>query len=389
MSLQQCSIVDSTLREGEQFEHSHFNLADKIEIATALDRFGVDFIEVTSPAVSTGAREACTLLAGMNLRAHVAAHLRCHMDDVRLALDCGVTAFNLFMAASPILRASSHGRGVAEIVRQASEVAAAIKAERPAAIVRFSCEDAFRSSLDDLLSIYVPLARTGLFARFGIADTVGAASPLQVLETVRTVRAALGPDIDIEFHGHNDTGCATANAWMAVLGGATHIDTCVLGLGERNGITPLEDLVAAIYSRDPEAARERFDLPNLPPLTAMVAAKVGVEIPFGHCIVGSSAFTHKAGVHSKAIIANPKTYEILDPADFGRERNVMIAHQLVGWNAVRARADQLGYDLDPQALKGVTATLKEIASRRRITNSDVDDLIMSVAAGNSGLRAAA
>jgi homocitrate synthase len=382
MSLQNCYIVDSTLREGEQFEHSHFELNDKIEIAKALDWFGVDFIEITSPAVSPAAREACEVLTSMNLRAHIAAHLRCHMDDVRLALECGITAFNLFMAASPILRASSHGRGIEEIVRQATDVAAYIKAQRPEAIIRFSCEDAFRSSLDDLLAIYVPLSKTGLFSRFGIADTVGAASPLQVMKTVKIVRNALGPDMDIEFHGHNDTGCATANAWMAVEGGATHIDTCVLGLGERNGITPLEDLVAAIYTQDADAARARFDLPRLAKLSELVASTVGIEVPFGHCVVGSSAFTHKAGVHSKAIIANPKTYEILDPADFGRERNVMVAHQLVGWNVVRARADQLGYDLDPATLKDITATLKEIASRRRIANSDVDELIASAAAAN-------
>lgn len=379
MSLRNCAIVDSTLREGEQFERSHFTLNDRIEIASALDNFGVDFIEVTSPAVSGEARKACEILAGMGLKAHVAAHLRCHLDDVKLAVDSGIKAFNLFMASSPILRASSHGRGVAEIVRQATEVAEYIKRRQPDAIIRFSCEDAFRSSLDELLSIYQPVAASGLFSRVGIADTVGGASPLQVMETVATVRRALGPTIDIEFHGHNDIGCASANAWMAVLGGATHIDTCVMGLGERNGITRLEDLVAAIYSQDAETARRRFDLPALMPLTELVAARVGVDIPFGQCIVGSSAFTHKAGVHSKAILANPKTYEILDPADFGRERNVMIAHQLVGWNVVRARADQLGYALEPHALKEITVLLKETASRRRISNDDVDDIIASVA----------
>ncbi|WP_029009313.1 homocitrate synthase [Azospirillum halopraeferens] len=379
MSLNHCLIVDSTLREGEQFEHSHFTLADRVEIAAALDRFGVDFIEVTSPAVSSESRRACEALVAMGLRARIAAHLRCHPDDVRLAIDAGITAFHLFMASSPILRASSHGRGVEEIVARATEVATMIRAAVPDAIIRFSCEDAFRSPLDELLDIYRPLAATGLFDRFGIADTVGAASPLQVMETVAKVRRLLGPDVGIEFHGHNDTGCATANAWMAVLGGATHIDTCVLGLGERNGITPLEALVAAMYAQDPEATRERFDLPALMPLAEAVAARAGIEIPFDHCVVGSSAFTHKAGVHSKAILANPRTYEVLDPTDFGRDRTVMVAHALVGRNVLRARADQLGYELAPEALKEITARLKEIASRRRVSNDDVDALIAAAA----------
>ena len=82
----------------------------------------------------------------------------------------------------------------------------------------------------------------------GIADTVGVANPRQVYDLVRTLRSIV--TCDIEFHGHNDTGCAVANAYCALEAGATHVDTSVLGIGERNGITPLGGLLAQGAIRD-------------------------------------------------------------------------------------------------------------------------------------------
>ena len=89
---------------------------------------------------------------------------------------------------------------------------------------------------------------------------------------------------------------------MALLGGATLIDTTVLGIGERNGITPLGGLLARLYTLDPEAIKSRYNLPLLRPLEKFVASVVGQSVPFNNYITGSAAFTHKAGVHSKAVI---------------------------------------------------------------------------------------
>ncbi|GMG17851.1 unnamed protein product [[Candida] boidinii] len=97
--------------------------------------------------------------------------------------------------------------------------------------VRFSTEDSFRSDIVDLLNIYKVVDKLGV-NRIGIADTVGGANPRQVYELIRTIRSVV--KCDIECHFHNDTGCAIANAYTALEGGAKYIDTCVLGIGERN-----------------------------------------------------------------------------------------------------------------------------------------------------------
>ncbi|KAG0733294.1 hypothetical protein G6F57_018760 [Rhizopus arrhizus] len=220
------------------------------------------------------------------------------------------------------------------ITKQAIEVITFIKSK--GLEVRFSTEDSFRSDLVDLLSIYKAVDKIGV-NRVGIADTVGCANPRQVYELVKTLRSVVS--CDIECHFHNDTGCAIANAYAALEAGATHIDTSVLGIGERNGITPLGGLLARMYTGDKDYVMNKYDLTKIREVENIVADAVEVTVPFNNYITGYCAFTHKAGIHAKAILNNPSTYEILNPNDFGMTRYVSIGHRLTGWNAVKNRGD--------------------------------------------------
>ncbi|MCB0144476.1 MAG: homocitrate synthase, partial [Caldilineaceae bacterium] len=245
--------------------------------------------------------------------------------------------------------------------------------------VRFSSEDSFRSDLVDLLTIYREVDKIGV-NRVGIADTVGVANPRQVYELVHTLRGVV--KCDIEFHGHNDTGCAVANAFCALEAGATHVDTSVLGIGERNGITPLGGLVARMYTHNPDEIRRRYNLPLLREVENYVAGLVQVDVPFNNYITGYTAFTHKAGIHAKAILNNPSTYEILDPADFGLTRYIHVAHRLTGWNAIKQRAEQLQLTLSDDAIKKITAQIKVLADQRSLSLEDVDVLLRAYHAEN-------
>ena len=106
----------------------------------------------------------------------------------------------------------------------------------------------------------------------------------------------------IEFHTHDDTGCCIANALIALQAGATHINTCVLGIGERNGITPLGGFLARMYTLDKAAVTARYDLKMLRNLEQYVSRCAKVTVPFNNYITGAAAFTHKAGVHSKVCL---------------------------------------------------------------------------------------
>lgn len=271
------SIIDSTLREGEQFISANYNTAQKLMIAQALDDFGVDYIEVTSPAASPQSRADCEAICKMGLKAKILCHIRCNMDDARIAVQTGVDGINMCIGTSAQLMTHSHGKDMKFIAAKAQEV---IKFVKAAGIeVRFSGEDSFRSDFSEILALYTLMDSLGAH-RVGIADTVGGATPMEVYYKIEALRRVVS--CDIETHFHNDTGCAVANAAVALDAGATHIDTTVLGIGERNGITSLRGLMVCLMPRHGDLILRKYKLEKLAALEKLVAGVVDVEIPFNN-----------------------------------------------------------------------------------------------------------
>ena len=189
------------------------------------------------------------------------------------------------IGTSPHLMKHSHGKEIAYIAAKAKEVIEYVKSNRIE--IRFSGEDTFRSDFTEILKLYSLVDRLGA-NRVGIADTVGGATPQEVFEKINTLRKVVG--CEIETHFHNDTGCAVANAYVALEAGATHIDTTVLGIGERNGITPLGGLVAALIRADHKYILGKYKIEKLSYLEHLVAQVVEVEIPFNNFVVPLQRF---------------------------------------------------------------------------------------------------
>ena len=375
MSLTNFAIIETTLREGEQFYGANFSTDDKVEISRALDDFGVEYIELTSPYASTQSYRDCQRLARLGLRAKVLTHIRCHLEDAKVALDTEVDGINMVIGTSHFLRQFGHGKSIKQIIELATEVITFIHEQNPEIELRFSTEDSFRSSLRDLLHVYLAIDKLGIVNRFGIADTVGIATPNQVFKLVQILSQLSGKDI--EFHGHNDTGCAIANSYAALEAGATHINTTVLGIGERNGITPLAGLIARLYTINQQELNRKYCLSSLLSLNQLVADKVEINIPFNHYIIGTASFSHKAGIHTKAILNNPSTYEIINPKDFGLTRSILINHKLTGRHAIANRANQVGLELDKYQITAIVNRIKALADRQYLTLNKVDEILSS------------
>ncbi len=372
MSLEKFSIIDSTLREGEQFVNAFFTTEQKIRIATLLDAFGAEYIELTTPCASPQSEKDCAAIAKLGLKTKTLTHTRCNLEDVKVAVDTGVNGVDVVIGTSSKLRDFSHGKSINQIIDLAQGVFEFLKTQNVE--MRFSTEDTLRSEPEDLFQVYEAVDKIGV-NRVGIADTVGIGNPRQIYELVSQLRKRV--KADIEFHGHNDTGCAIANSFAALEAGATHIDTTILGIGERNGITSLGGLVARVYSINP-AYVTKYQLPLLMHLDQVVAQLVNVDIPFNNYITGFSAFTHKAGIHTKAVLNNPSTYEVLKPEDFGLTRYIHIAHRLTGWNSIRYRADQLGLELTDEEIKHITEEVKSLADLHPLTLDEVDSLLYAM-----------
>ncbi|RYP16072.1 hypothetical protein DL765_005330 [Monosporascus sp. GIB2] len=317
-------IIESTLREGEQFVNSFFDTETKIKIAKALDSFGVDYIELTNPCSSPQSFEDCKTIANLGLKAKILTHVRCHMDDAKKAVETGVDGVDLVIGTSSYLRQFSHGKSMETIQKTALEVIAYVKSQ--GVEVRFSTEDSFRSDLVDLLTLYKAVDNAGV-DRVGIADTVGGATPRMVYDLVRTLRGVV--HCDIECHFHNDTGCAVANAHSALEAGATHIDTSVLGIGERNGISSLGAFIARMVVTAPEYTKTKYNLGELKALETLVADAVEVNIPFNNCVTS------------------------------------------------RIRAEQLGLHMTDDQVKEVTNKIKQMADIRPLAIDDTDSILRS------------
>jgi homocitrate synthase NifV len=180
-------------------------------------------------------------------------------------------------------------------------------------------EDASRADMDFVCTAMLAAEESGA-TKFRFADTLGILDPFRTHDIFRTLWA--NTDMDLEFHGHDDLGLATANTLAAVQGGATHASVCVLGLGERAGNAALEEVAAAlavIYSRP-----TGIDLSRLAALADLVSSAARRPIPAAQPIVGGAAFTHESGIHVSGLLRNPNSYEAVDPRWFGRSRNFVL-----------------------------------------------------------------
>ena len=370
--VQAFNFIDSTLREGEQFRGTHFTIDDKLEIARLLDAFGVEYMELSTPVASPQSADAIRALADLPRHFKLLTHIRANIDDAKLAVDCGVDGADVYVGTSNYMREFSHGKSLEQVIEIGQEIIAYL--QQQGVETRFSTEDTFRSNFADVMTVYRAMDLAGV-DRVGVADTVGIADPLTTYNLISNLRDVV--NCDIEFHGHNDSSCAVANAYCALQAGATHIDTTVLGIGERNGITPMGALIGRLYTCD-KSLVDKYNLPLLAEIECVVADKLGIDIPYNTPITGELAFHHKAGVHTNAVLQNPTTYEAIDPADFGMTRIIDVAHRLVGRNAIRDRASSLGIVLPEDLLRLVTAQIKAMADLQPITLKDVDKLLSTI-----------
>jgi homocitrate synthase NifV len=310
-------INDSTLRDGEQAPGVAFALEEKVRIALALEQAGIDEIEAGTPAMGDAEIEAIAATGEALQRAVPIAWCRMTRTDVDAAVRTGLKHVNLSVPLSDLQIRVKLAASREDVLRRIQDVI-------PYALdrglqVSMGGEDSSRAELDFVCRAMVAADEAGA-TKFRFADTLGILDPFRTHTIFRKLWAET--DMDLEFHGHDDLGLATANTLAAIQAGATHASVCVLGLGERAGNAALEAVVAAlalIYRR-----RTNVDLSRLAGLADLVASAAKRPIPAAKPIVGAAAFTHESGIHVSALLKNPETYEAVDPSRFGRTRKFVL-----------------------------------------------------------------
>ncbi len=350
-------VNDCTLRDGEQAAGVSFDVAEKVAIARALEHAGVDEIEVGIPAMGRAEVEAMAEVARTLVRAQPIAWCRMLSVDVDAARATGIRRLNLSIPLSDRQLAVKLGEGRRKaLARIHRTVRYALDQGFTVAV---GGEDASRADPSFVCEAVVAAEEAGA-TRFRFADTLGVLDPFGTHAVFR--RLCAETDMELEFHGHDDLGMATANTLAAVQGGANHVSVCVLGLGERAGNAPLEEVVTAL---DRIAGRRTAVAPEaLGPLAQLVAQASRRPIPEGKSIVGGSAFTHESGIHVAGLLKDPRTYEALDPERFGRTRRIVLGKHS-GGAAIRHALDALGLTADDARVDEILERVRASATAQK------------------------
>jgi len=305
-------------------------------------------------------------------RATPIAWCRMSQADVDAALRTGLRHVNLSVPMSDCqIRAKGmvNYEGVLERIRKIVPYAI----ERGLRVA-MGGEDASRADLE-FVARAVRTAENAGATRFRFADTLGVLDPFATCDIFRRLRELTA--MELEFHGHDDLGLATANTLASIRGGATHASVCVLGLGERAGNAALEEVVAALTQLCHRSTH--VDLTAIPKLAALVAAASRRPIDVAKPIVGDAVFTHESGMHVHGLLKDPRTYEAVDPHRFGRSRRLVLGKHS-GKAALANALTTLGLTVNERDARLILDRVHEHASHTKqvVSNAELRAFCVSV-----------
>ncbi len=385
-------IFDTTLRDGEQSPGASLTSPEKLEIARALARLGVDIIEAGFPAASPDDLEAVRRIAkevgnplpgGGESLSHVpviCGLARASKGDIDAAWEgvrhAAFPRIHTFLATSPIHMRYKLRMDPEEVVERVREMVA--YAHSLCTDVEFSPEDAGRSDPEFLYLVLGEAIKAGA-TTLNIPDTVGYTTPEEFGKLIAGIMAHT-PDIEkviVSVHCHNDLGLATANSLAGIQAGARQAEVTMNGIGERAGNTSLEEVVMALLTRRSVYGLEtRTDTTQISRVSRMVSTYTGIPVQPNKAIVGANAFAHEAGIHQDGMLKNQMTYEIMRPETIGLSRSRLVLGKHSGRHALRDRLADMGYTLGDKDLALVFERFKQLADKKKtITDADLEALI--------------
>ncbi len=384
-------IFDTTLRDGEQCPGATMTSAEKLEVARALARLGVDVIEAGFPAASPDDLAAVRAIAeGVGQRSVegrpssdppiVCGLARASRGDIDRAWEAVKNAahprVHTFLATSELHMKHKLRMTPAEVLTRVSDMVAHAKSF--CEDIEFSPEDAGRSEPAFLYEVLARAIQAGA-TTLNIPDTVGYTTPDEFGALIRGIRENVPGvgDVIISVHCHNDLGLATANALAGIFAGARQAEVTINGIGERAGNTSLEEVVMALATRKAKFdLRTGIDTTQLFRLSRLVSTVTGMVVQPNKAIVGANAFAHESGIHQDGMLKHQATYEIMRPESVGVTQTSLVLGKHSGRAALGARLAELGYSFDNEALDRIFIRFKALADRRKaVADADIEALV--------------
>jgi 2-isopropylmalate synthase len=373
-------VFDTTLRDGEQSPGISLNKQQKLEIAQQLARLGVDVIEAGFPITSPGDFDAVQAIAREVEGPIVCGLARTAKADIDAAYeavkDAARPRIHTFVSTSDI-----------HIVHQLQTTREDVEGQTRAAVahakhylddVEFSPMDATRAEADftaRVLQIAIDEGATTI----NIPDTVGYTMP-QEFETFLAglyERVPALHDVILSVHCHDDLGLAVANSFAGIRAGARQVECAINGIGERAGNASLEEIVMLLRTRRADIGLDTdVESTELARTSRLVSRLTGYAVQPNKAIVGRNAFAHESGIHQDGVLKERTTYEIMDATTVGLSSNSIVLGKHSGRHALRKALEEMGFQLDGQALNTAFKRFKEIADRKqKVTAMDLEALV--------------
>ncbi len=368
-------IFDTTLRDGEQSPGATMTHDEKLEIAEMLDEMGVDIIEAGFPIASEGDFAAVSEIAERSKNSTICGLSRANFKDIDRCAEAVRKAakprIHTFIGTSPLHRAIPDltQDEMADLIHETVSHARNLVDD-----VQWSPMDATRTEHDYLCRVIEIAIKAGA-TTINIPDTVGYTAPRESADLIRMLidRVPGADEIIFATHCHNDLGMATANALAAVEAGARQIECTINGLGERAGNTALEEVVMALKVRnDIMPFQTQIDTTKIMNISRRVAQVSGFAVQYNKAIVGKNAFAHESGIHQDGMLKNPENFEIMRPEDIGLAGTSLPLGKHSGRAALKAKLNDLGFDVGDNQLKDVFVRFKDLAdTKKEVFDEDI------------------
>jgi 2-isopropylmalate synthase len=360
-------IYDTTLRDGSQLEGISLTVDDKLRIAEQLDRLGVAYIEGGWPGANPKDDE---FFARARTELSLSTSKFVAFGSTRRAkgkVDSDQTLANLVAAGTEVvcIVGKCWDYHVTEALNTTLDEGIAMVADSVEHLVAqgkrvfFDAEhffDGHKRNPEFSLAVIEAAAMAGAEAVV-LCDTNGGSLPPDVETAVRDVVSHV--DCQVGIHLHNDTGCGVANALAAVRAGATQVQGTINGYGERVGNCDLVPIMANLELKMGIRCLPEGQLEHLTSVAHHVAELVNFSVDPQQPYVGSTAFAHKAGLHTSALSRASDAYEHVDPATVGNSTRVLVS-EMAGRSTLEMKAESLGIELDGKTVGDVIDTLKRL-----------------------------
>lgn len=359
-------IIDTTLRDGQQsplmFDSKkyRFSVEEKKKLVAGLVNLGITHIEFFSPVVSDieyrDFLEIKQHIASItNKKIMLLAHCRCSTKDIEKAIEAGFDGLHLYINGTQKAHAYGYNKKKQEVLDQAVDTISAVRNAFPKLYLRFSIEDAFRTTRRDLYSFFDPLH--AYVNTIGIPDTVGVATPELVSVIIADIKKRY-KNVDVECHFHNDRGYALINTMTAIQAGAEYVDGSIWGLAERSGIASITGILLNLHHTNKRLSN-RYNLDLSYPLNVLMGSILKMQVPYNEPVSVTNR-THIAGVHHKAVLNHKKIYEAHSLEHFGVTKNQLLLGPLSGWNLIFYFLREVGnYELTIEQAKKITHDFKD------------------------------